>query len=232
MEWDKRSLGSNSSVNRHRRRKTKLPIRRVPSTPSYPVSLPSTPHHPHRTLYSIPIFHSPPPLPLLIPITRPDSSYILHPLGSVSKIEELKSDPSNPSSPPKSTMLELFSSGDLPLGRLFMHRKLDSAMVAFLDCLRQLGDFAEAHDANLKLPYKYLPHNTYNTYNTLKTPSFPQLLLTLIFPGFYSLSLLLTYVPFPCFLNCVALVLFRVSFVLIFFLWSQNRQGQNWRCLC
>src|SRR5271155_4836337 len=75
-------------------------------------------------------------------------------MGSVSKIEELKTDPSNPSSPPKSTMLELFSSGDLPLGRLFMHRKLDSAMVAFLDCLRQLGDFAEAHDANLKLPYK------------------------------------------------------------------------------
>jgi beclin 1 len=77
-------------------------------------------------------------------------------MGSVSKIEELKTDPSNPSSPPKSTMLELYSSGDLPLGRLFMHRKLDSAMVAFLDCLRQLGDFAEAHDANLKLPYKYV----------------------------------------------------------------------------
>ena len=38
-----------------------------------------------------------------------------------------------------------------------MHRKLDSAMVAFLDCLRQLGDFAEAHDANLKLPYKFPP---------------------------------------------------------------------------
>lgn len=80
--------------------------------------------------------------------------YILHPMGSASKIEELKTDPSNPTSAPKSTMLELFSSGDLPLGRLFMHRKLDSAMVAFLDCLRQLGDFAEAHDANLKLPYK------------------------------------------------------------------------------
>lgn len=83
--------------------------------------------------------------------------YVLHPMGSVSKIEELKTDPSNPSAPTKSTMLELFSSGDLPLGRLFMHRKLDSAMVAFLDCLRQLGDFAEAHDANLKLPYKYPP---------------------------------------------------------------------------
>jgi hypothetical protein len=76
-------------------------------------------------------------------------------MGSVSKIEELKSDPSNPNAAPKSTMLELYSSGDLPLGRLFMHRKLDAAMVAFLECLRQLGDFAEAHDANLKLPYKY-----------------------------------------------------------------------------
>lgn len=77
-------------------------------------------------------------------------------MGSMSKIEEIKSDPSNPSAPPKSTMLELYSSGDIPLGRIFMHRKLDTAMVAFLDCLRQLGDFAEAHDANLKLPYKYL----------------------------------------------------------------------------
>ena len=77
-------------------------------------------------------------------------------MGSVSRIEEIKSDPSNPSAPPKSTMHELFSSGDIPLGRLFMHRKLDSAMVAFLECLRQLGDFAEAHDANLKLPYKFL----------------------------------------------------------------------------
>ena len=77
-------------------------------------------------------------------------------MGSVSKIEEIKADPANPSSPLKSTMLELYSSGDLPLGRLFMHRKLDAAMVAFLDCLRQLGEFAEAHDANLKLPYKYV----------------------------------------------------------------------------
>lgn len=76
-------------------------------------------------------------------------------MGSVSKIEEIKADPSNPNAAPKSTILELFSSGDLPLGRLFMHRKLDAAMVAFLECLRQLGDFAEAHDANLKLPYKY-----------------------------------------------------------------------------
>src|SRR5271156_5625941 len=84
-------------------------------------------------------------------------SYVLHPMGSVSKIEELKTDASNPSAPTKSTMLELFSSGDLPLGRLFMHRKLDSAMGAFLDCLRQLGDFAEARDAKLKRPFKAPP---------------------------------------------------------------------------
>ncbi len=45
--------------------------------------------------------------------------------------------------PPKTTALELYSSGDLPIGRMFLHRKLDQAMVAFLECLRQLGDFVE-----------------------------------------------------------------------------------------
>ncbi|KAI9840956.1 MAG: autophagy protein 6 [Sclerophora amabilis] len=42
---------------------------------------------------------------------------------------------------PKISVLELFSSGDLPLGRMFMHRRFDNAMVAFLECLRQLGEF-------------------------------------------------------------------------------------------
>ncbi|KAI9807703.1 MAG: autophagy protein 6 [Phylliscum demangeonii] len=45
--------------------------------------------------------------------------------------------------PPKITILELYSSGDLPLGRMFLHRRFDSAMLAFLDCLRQLGDFLQ-----------------------------------------------------------------------------------------
>ena len=63
---------------------------------------------------------------------------------------------------PKIASLELFSSGDLPLGRTFLHRRFNDAMVAFLACLRQLGDFVEhgerAHagqqSRGLKLPYK------------------------------------------------------------------------------
>jgi len=80
-------------------------------------------------------------------------SYRLKPMGSSSKIEKL--DPSaNPANEPKVTILELFSSGDLPLGRMFMHRKFDQAMVAFLECLRQLGEFVERTDPEVKLPYK------------------------------------------------------------------------------
>ena len=39
--------------------------------------------------------------------------------------------------------LELYSSGEIPLTFGFMHRKFDTAMVAFLECLRQLGEFVE-----------------------------------------------------------------------------------------
>ncbi|KAF2437400.1 APG6-domain-containing protein [Karstenula rhodostoma CBS 690.94] len=41
--------------------------------------------------------------------------------------------------------LELFSSGDFPINFGFTHRKIDAAMVAFLECLRQLGEFVETH---------------------------------------------------------------------------------------
>ncbi|CAI6331617.1 unnamed protein product [Periconia digitata] len=40
--------------------------------------------------------------------------------------------------------LELYSSGDFPINFGFLHRKFDNAMVAFLECLRQLGEFVEA----------------------------------------------------------------------------------------
>ncbi|KAL8916144.1 MAG: hypothetical protein Q9208_008681 [Pyrenodesmia sp. 3 TL-2023] len=44
----------------------------------------------------------------------------------------------------KTTTLDLFSSGDLPLGaNKFLHRRLDAGMAAFLDCIRQLGDYVE-----------------------------------------------------------------------------------------
>lgn len=63
--------------------------------------------------------------------------------------------------PVKKSILELYSSGDMPLGLTFMHRKFDIAMVAFLECMRQLGAFVEEETAKqsesgkgLCLPYK------------------------------------------------------------------------------
>ncbi len=89
--------------------------------------------------------------------------YRLKPMGSTSRIERidyLQQPPPSSSSAAsttttttttttapntaKITTLELYSSGELPLGLAkFMHRRFDSAMVAFLECLRQLGEFVE-----------------------------------------------------------------------------------------
>lgn len=75
--------------------------------------------------------------------------YRLHPMGSTSTIDKLEyptsastNDPAHPSKP-RGTTLELYYSGDLPLGIPFLHRRFDSAMVAFLECVRQLGEFVE-----------------------------------------------------------------------------------------
>ncbi|KAI5786339.1 autophagy protein Apg6-domain-containing protein [Peziza echinospora] len=76
--------------------------------------------------------------------------YRLKPMGSVSKIEKIES---TQGAHPRISSLELFSSGDLPLGRMFMHRKFDAAMVALLECLRQMGEYVEAQDSNVKMPY-------------------------------------------------------------------------------
>lgn len=84
--------------------------------------------------------------------------YRIKPMGSTSKIDKIEYPPSATSSntsatprpspasatkdsQPKPTSLDLFSSGDLPLGRMLLHRRLDAGMVAFLECLRQLGEF-------------------------------------------------------------------------------------------
>ncbi|KAF8245967.1 APG6-domain-containing protein [Wilcoxina mikolae CBS 423.85] len=82
--------------------------------------------------------------------------YRLKPMGSTSCIDKLDPSTSSSSTDPKVTTLELYSSGDLPIGRMFMHRKFDMAMVAFLECLRQLGEYVEQRDPNLKLPYKII----------------------------------------------------------------------------
>lgn len=91
------------------------------------------------------------------------------PMGSTSKI--IRYDPISPSSSrltnrnapplaPKKHVLELYSSGDMPLGLTFMHRKFDTAMVAFLELMRQLGVCVERENERrapneppLRLPY-------------------------------------------------------------------------------
>lgn len=85
----------------------------------------------------------------------------LHPIGSTSKIEKTdqSANASNPGKP-KGTTFELYSSGDVPLSFGFLHRSFDSGMVAFLDCLRQVGEHVEKTPTktptvhSTKMPYK------------------------------------------------------------------------------
>ena len=84
--------------------------------------------------------------------------YRLRPMGSTSRIEKIewpqqspnssaqgshRSDQASAHPTPKITPLDLFSSGDLALGRVFFHKRFDAGMVAFLQCLSQLGAYVE-----------------------------------------------------------------------------------------
>ncbi|KAI8817591.1 autophagy protein Apg6-domain-containing protein [Fimicolochytrium jonesii] len=71
-------------------------------------------------------------------------NYKLVPMGSFSRIEKIDGD--------KGT-LELYGSGDLK-GVLFWNRRFDNALVAFLHCLQQIGDYAEQRDSKFRLPYR------------------------------------------------------------------------------
>lgn len=89
--------------------------------------------------------------------------YRVKPLGSTSRIEKLEYPQQSPtqsalgvrntipSGPPKITVLDLFS-GDLPLNLPWIHRRFDAGMVAFLDCLRQLGEYVERTPAPISSP--------------------------------------------------------------------------------
>lgn len=87
--------------------------------------------------------------------------YKLIPVGSTSKVikYDLKQQPASDGKP-RGTILELFSSGNLSLGLggLFSG-KFDEAMIAFLDCLRLMGEHVErkstscAGSPGLKMPY-------------------------------------------------------------------------------
>ena len=73
------------------------------------------------------------------------NSYRLVPMGSFSRIEKTGGDKSS---------YELYGSGDLHFGRLLQNRRFDFAMVAFLDCLRQMMDFVKAQDQSFEFPHQ------------------------------------------------------------------------------
>eukprot|EP00842_Homolaphlyctis_polyrhiza_P005955 jgi/Hompol1/6360/HPOL_004962-RA len=68
----------------------------------------------------------------------------LIPMGSFSRIERTDGDKS---------VYELYGSSDIA-GVLFWNRRFDFGLVAFLNCLQQLGDFAEQQDPRFRLPYR------------------------------------------------------------------------------
>lgn len=71
-------------------------------------------------------------------------NYKLIPCGSFSKIEKVDGDKS---------VFECFGSSDFT-GMLFWNRRFDSGLVAFLNCIEQLGDYAERSDPKFRLPYR------------------------------------------------------------------------------
>lgn len=70
----------------------------------------------------------------------------------MSRIEKLELDPKS-GQYVKVGSFELYGSGDSTFGRVLGHKRLDSAMLAFLDALKQVGDFVEEKDPTLKLPH-------------------------------------------------------------------------------
>ncbi|KAF9241590.1 APG6-domain-containing protein [Melanogaster broomeanus] len=72
-------------------------------------------------------------------------NYRLIPMGSFSRIERTVGD--------KATY-ELYGSGDLHFGRLLHNRRFDFAMVAFLECLKQLMDYVKSQDGSVEFPHQ------------------------------------------------------------------------------
>ncbi|GAA6042879.1 hypothetical protein JCM8097_007207 [Rhodosporidiobolus ruineniae] len=76
----------------------------------------------------------------------PFSGYRLVPCGSFSRIERVGEGG-------EVTSLELYGSSDLSVTRLLQNRRFDQAMVAFLECLRQLSEWVVARDRSVRLPH-------------------------------------------------------------------------------
>lgn len=71
-------------------------------------------------------------------------SHRLVPMGSSSKIVKLED----------GSQYELYGSNEYALVKYFSYRRFDTAMAAFLTCLKELGDYAEREDRTFRLPYR------------------------------------------------------------------------------
>lgn len=69
----------------------------------------------------------------------------LIPMGSFSRIERTKGD---------KACLELFGSDDFALARMLHNRRFDSAMVDFLECLRQVSEQVVKLNPQTKIPFR------------------------------------------------------------------------------
>ncbi|KAJ7680280.1 autophagy protein Apg6-domain-containing protein [Mycena polygramma] len=72
-------------------------------------------------------------------------NYRLVPMGSFSRIEKTTGDKAS---------YELYSSGNLNIVQLLHNRRFDLAMVAFLECLKQIMDYIKAQDSTVEFPHQ------------------------------------------------------------------------------
>ncbi|KAJ7218104.1 autophagy protein Apg6-domain-containing protein, partial [Mycena pura] len=72
-------------------------------------------------------------------------NYRLVPMGSFSRIEKTTGDKAS---------YELYSSGNLNMLQLLHNRRFDLAMVAFLECLKQVMDHIKSQDPSVEFPHQ------------------------------------------------------------------------------
>jgi beclin 1 len=68
-------------------------------------------------------------------------------MGSFSRIEKTTGDKSS---------YELYCSGNLNIVQLLHNRRFDLAMVAFLECLKEVMDYVRSQDSTVEFPHQYV----------------------------------------------------------------------------
>lgn len=113
------------------------------------------------------------------------NGYRLKPLGSTSTVEKIELMPRGSTrdglgstGEKPVTSFSLFYSSDFPLSLAILHRSFDNAMIAFLECVRQLGKHVERNTQDhplgegkgLKLPYEIRKDKIHDC--SIKLPGF------------------------------------------------------------